>query len=117
MTPRLLSGGFPLGLFVLPVTFTFYIFAVIKRLRDIDASPWWALIAWVPILNIPLLLIPGSKDKNRYGVAPKKYTSSELFFAIFLPLALVGLMSATVIPEFQKNYEYYLQQAEERKGS
>ena len=112
MIPRLLSSTHPIGIFLLPITFPLYVFAIIKRLRDIGVSPWWALIAWIPLLNLPLLFIAGKSEDNKYGVAPKKYSSSELIFAIFLPIAFIGIIAASTLPKFQENYEHYKQRAE-----
>ncbi len=114
MIPRLLSTTYPIGMFIFPITFTLYIFTILKRLRDIGVSPWWGLIAWVPVLNIPLLFISGDAERNNYGLPPKKHTSSELFFAIFLPIAFIGILASTIVPNFIENYEYYKQKAEQK---
>ena len=117
MIPRLLSGAYPVGVFVFPVTFVLYLFTVMKRLRDIGLSPWWTFIAWIPLLNLPLLFFPGSKEENKFGLPPKKYSNSEIFFAIFLPIAFIGIIAATAIPKFQENYEYYEQRYYETERS
>lgn len=112
MLPSFLSAAQPVGIIVLPITFPLYIFAIMKRLRDINTSPWLALIAWIPLLNLPLFFIPGSKADNRFGEPPVKFTSSELTFAIILPLAFTFLMFANIAPGFMETYEYYEMRAE-----
>ena len=117
MLPRFLSSTYPIGIFVLPITFPLYIFTIIRRLRDIGISPWWALIAWIPVLNLPLLFIPGKNIANKYGEPPVKYTRSEAFFSILLPIVLVGLMSTSILPKWQESYEYYKQRAEAEQSA
>ena len=48
----------------------------IKRLHDTDRSGWWVLLALVPLLGWLWLLVvngvlPGSRDSNRFGPAPR----------------------------------------------
>jgi len=116
MLPRLLSATVPIGLFLLPITFPLYIFSVLKRLRDLGLSPWWGLVAWIPLLNIPLLFIPGKKGENKYGFQPTKPTSSERIFGILLPIAFVGIIASSVLPAYQENYEYYKNRAEQEQA-
>jgi uncharacterized membrane protein YhaH (DUF805 family) len=112
MLPRLLE---PVGLFILPITFIIYIFTILKRLRDIDMSPWWALLAWIPVLNFPLLFISGNKSVNRFGYPPRPFTSSERIFAIFLPIVFIGILAGSLLPKYLETYEYYKQKAESEK--
>lgn len=50
-------------------------FATLGRLRDINASPLWGLLFFIPGLVIPLMIflstIPGTKGKNKYGDDPR----------------------------------------------
>jgi uncharacterized membrane protein YhaH (DUF805 family) len=49
--------------------------ASVRRLHDTDKSGWWVLISIIPILGLIiffLLMVDGSKGKNRFGPKPKK---------------------------------------------
>lgn len=44
-----------------------FIFMAVRRLNDLDRSPWWALMALVPLVNFLLLivlLVRGSVDPD-----------------------------------------------------
>lgn len=55
-----------LGLFLF-----FYLCTIANRLHDFDCSGWWALIFFIPYLNVLFLLglctRPGSKGENQHG--------------------------------------------------
>jgi uncharacterized membrane protein YhaH (DUF805 family) len=44
----------------------------VRRLHDVDASGWWYLLGFVPVVNSALaailLVAPGTDGENRYGV-------------------------------------------------
>lgn len=48
---------------------------IVRRLHDINCSGWWILLALVPILGsiilFVMMLIDGTKGKNRFGDDPK----------------------------------------------
>ena len=49
--------------------------AAVRRLHDTDKSGWFVLMSFIPILGlvvIYLLIVDGSKGKNRFGLKPKK---------------------------------------------
>ena len=49
--------------------------AAVRRLHDTDKSGWFVLISFIPIIGlfiIYLLIVDGSKGKNRFGPKPKK---------------------------------------------
>ena len=49
--------------------------AAVRRLHDTDKSGWFVLISIIPILGLAiiyLLILDGSKGKNRFGTKPKK---------------------------------------------
>ena len=49
--------------------------AAVRRLHDTDKSGWFVLISIIPILGLAviyLLILDGSKGKNRFGPKPKK---------------------------------------------
>ncbi len=55
---------------------------VVSRLHDFNRTGWWALLIFIPIVKsiftIMLLLVPGNKNKNKYGEVPCKY---DIFIA------------------------------------
>jgi uncharacterized membrane protein YhaH (DUF805 family) len=72
-----------------------------RRLRDLDASPWWSLAFAVPYLGVVLYLVvavpylwffPGSSSPNRYGEAVKRPSLVTVLAAVLGPLlVLCGL--------------------------
>lgn len=54
-------------------------FATLGRLRDINASPLWVFLFFVPALSIPLMIflfvVPGTKGPNKYGDDPREQSS------------------------------------------
>ncbi len=49
--------------------------AAVRRLHDTDKSGWFILISIIPFIGliiIFLLMVDGSKGKNRFGPKPKK---------------------------------------------
>jgi len=65
-----------LGLFCLLIVATAIPYAslFVRRLHDVGLSGWWALAVLVPFLGglliIPVFLIPGRREPNRFGPAP-----------------------------------------------
>jgi uncharacterized membrane protein YhaH (DUF805 family) len=47
---------------------------IVRRLHDLDRSGWWALFAFVPLVNfifgLYLLFKRGTEGPNRYGADP-----------------------------------------------
>jgi uncharacterized membrane protein YhaH (DUF805 family) len=41
-----------------------------RRLHDINMSGWFALLLVIPGMQLFLLLMPGTKGKNKYGTQP-----------------------------------------------
>jgi len=52
-----------------------YIAVAIRRMHDQDKSGWFILI---PIYNLILLFLEGTKGPNRFGPDPKEETSTEV---------------------------------------
>ena len=66
-----------------PLTTIFYlatliptIAVAIRRVHDSDKSGWFVL---VPIYNIILMFLDGTKGPNRFGPDPKDQTATEVF--------------------------------------
>lgn len=91
-----------IGLLVISVMF------MKRRLNDLDKSGWWALLMFVPFLNlvfaIYILFFPGTKGSNRFGPAQVENTTGIKLFAIVIPFiffAISGIIAAVAIPAYQ----------------
>jgi uncharacterized membrane protein YhaH (DUF805 family) len=69
----------PLSLCVVLLLFLPTLSVTARRLHDFDASAWWILFSFVPLVNfallISLLFVPGTKGDNRFGSDPKEIVS------------------------------------------
>ncbi|WP_104402661.1 DUF805 domain-containing protein [Vibrio penaeicida] len=114
LLPNLL-GQF--GFLVVPITFFFYVLFIVKRLRDIGFSPWLVLIAWIPVLNFPLCLVPGDAVDNRFGEVPFSSSSIIKVLSVLLPIVYGSLMFVSfisVLPEYAETYQQYEAKAENK---
>ena len=62
-----------IGTLMLPVLIIPTLCMTVRRLHDVGKSGWWVLITPIPLVNIYtlyLLLQPGERGKNRYGISP-----------------------------------------------
>jgi uncharacterized membrane protein YhaH (DUF805 family) len=89
------------------------IILVRRRLNDLDKSGWWQLIMYVPFVGILfalyVLLWPGTKGSNSFGLQPNKNPTALLVLAIGIPVVL-GVLAAISIPAYQQ-YMHRTQQA------
>lgn len=57
------------------------IYSSVKRLHDIDASGWWAILIFIPLVNlflgIVLLFRKGTNGENRFGLPPSTTNNLE----------------------------------------
>lgn len=69
-----------------------------RRLRDLDANPWWSLAFVVPLLGVVVYIVvaipylwffPGSGYPNRYGEAVKKPHLLTVVAALAGPLLVL----------------------------
>lgn len=65
-----------LGLFWFLAAFCGWLALSCKRLRDMDQSPWWTGLIFMPFVGFGavtmfLLLLPGTDGPNRYGPSPQ----------------------------------------------
>ncbi|MBD1559448.1 DUF805 domain-containing protein [Vibrio sp. S9_S30] len=98
------------GFLVVPITFFFYVLFIVKRLKDIDFSPWLVLIAWIPVLNFPLCLVPGDMDDNRFGEVPFASSRGIKVLSVCLPFLYTSIMLTSlmsVLPEFTETAHQY----------
>lgn len=56
-----------------------YLALGVRRLHDLGKSGWWMILAFIPVLNLALFLAllirPGQKDINQYGLPPESKIS------------------------------------------
>lgn len=62
-----------LGIITLVAMSIFWILITVRRLHDFNWSGWWATaVILIPLLELMLLLRPGTKGSNKYGRSPKR---------------------------------------------
>lgn len=92
------------------------IFAI-RRFHDFNASGWWSVTVFVPLVNLLATLVlvfaPGSADANRFG-PPRRTRGWEKVVGLVVPvLFIVGMLAAIAIPA----YDAYIQAAREAAGA
>jgi len=79
----------------------------IRRLHDMNASGWWALLMLVPLVNfvftLVLIFAPGTLGENRFGPQPPSNSGWVVagvvtYIAIF---PITGILAAIAFPEYQ----------------
>ena len=85
----------------------------VQRLHDINASGWWWLLMFIPVVNIifglVLLFTPGTPGANRYGYPPPPNSKTVIALALVIPVvAVTGILAAILIPVYQ-NYVHQAQ--------
>lgn len=68
----------------------------IRRLHDLNANGWWALVILIPFATLILLALPGQRETNRFGPPPAPNPGNLTATALILPLALLALYFYTV---------------------
>ena len=76
------SSGVEALLFILLIAIIWVdIYSSVKRLHDIDASGWWAILMLIPLVNfflgIVLLFRKGTNGENRFGLPPSTTNNLE----------------------------------------
>ena len=84
----------------------------VRRLNDLGQSGLWVLLMFVPLLNFALIIYAlffrGDAGANAYGPPPTPNaggTVVALILAIFLGVALMGMVAAVAIPAYQDYVE------------
>jgi uncharacterized membrane protein YhaH (DUF805 family) len=107
------AAGVVSGLLMI-VVYAFIVVAsfvlAIRRLNDFDASGWWSLLLFVPLVNgifgLALWFVPGTKGGNRFGPEPPPNTGGAIFLALLMPIiAVIGILAAIAIPQYQAYVE------------
>lgn len=81
----------------------FYVALLIRRVHDYDEDAWYALLIFIPIINLYVMFAPGSPMPNRYGEQPPRASlpiSAVAISSIVLPLSFLVLIG--VVPEFRE---------------
>ncbi|MCE2507541.1 MAG: DUF805 domain-containing protein [Nitrosopumilaceae archaeon] len=76
----------------------FFLFLkVVKRLHDIGWSGWWTFLFFIPIVNIPFILLlifkAGYKEANHYGLVSKPTRWGNIISFIILMLCLIPMLN------------------------
>jgi cobalamin synthase len=89
------------------VTLVIVVLFMIRRLHDIDASGWYALLVLVPLVNVLLILFlllkGGTQGTNRFG--PERITRTwekvvGIIGIVFMILGVIGIIAAMAIPAY-----------------
>ncbi len=60
----------PLYVLAIALIMISYPLVTIQRCHDLGLSGWWSLLLGLPGPNLALLVIPGSRNANRFGAVP-----------------------------------------------
>ena len=78
----------------------------VQRLHDIGWSGWLFLLTLVPlvggIMNILMLVVPGSDAANRFGPPPPaNSTAVKILALLWLLVPVLGIVAAIALPAYQ----------------
>lgn len=86
--------------------FVFVISLFKRRLNDINASGWFSLVMFIPLLNfilfLVLLFMPGTNTSNRFGAMPAANKTAAMVGILLVAFTFVGIVAAISIPAYQK---------------
>ena len=123
-TSAMMSGdsmGFffqtPLVGIITIVSLVFGVIFAIRRFHDINASGWWSILVFIPLLNLiaalVLMFAPGKPQINKYG-PPRITRGWEKVLGLLLPIVFIGgILAAIAIPA----YNAYLEAARQAAGA
>lgn len=79
-----------------------------RRLHDLDASGWWIIALFVPLLNfgvgIWMTCFAGKEGINRFGPAPAPNTRTIRIFAwVYFGLIALGLVALVGLAVYQQD--------------
>lgn len=96
-----------------------YFMLAIQRLHDVNLSGWFSLLMLVPFVNflvaIGLMVAPGTKGENGYGLQPPPNSGGVVAIAMIVPLIVVAILAAIAIPAYQGYVEQAKAQIEQQQ--
>ncbi len=95
-----ISGLAYIAALVLSISF------MVRRLHDLDNSGWWALLIFIPLVNlgleIYLIFFAGTAGENHYGEEPPPNTGWVILGAlVYIAMIPLGIVAAIAIPSYQ----------------
>lgn len=107
-------GGLFIAIYLplLPLMFYTAIIYPKRRLHDLNQSGWWAVLMFIPLVNVIfslyLLFAPGTIGPNRFGAPPRPNRAIHFIGALIIPfigVALIGILAAIALPAYQNYVE------------
>jgi type IV pilus assembly protein PilA len=77
-----------------------YVLWTIRRLHDFNVNGWFTFIFILPLINLVLWLIPGTRGENNYGPMQPPNTLGVISSALVTPLVFI-VLAAIAIPAYQ----------------
>ena len=77
-----------------------YVLWTIRRLHDFNVNGWFTFIFILPVINLVLWLIPGTRGENNYGPLQPPNTLGVISSALVTPLTFI-VLAAIAIPAYQ----------------
>lgn len=108
---EIMFGILGLG-YVLLIIWT--IMLTIQRAHDFNTTGWITLLAFIPLLNLMFLFIPGTDGENRFGKKTPPNRGGMIWW-VLIPvfIAIIGIIAAIAIPAYQG----YVNKAKAAAGS
>jgi len=92
----------------IPYLAYFYLQVVfaIRRFHDLDKSGWWAILVFIPLINIIfllyMLLAKGTDGINNFGLQrPTQLWEKVIGWIFILMIPAIGILAAISIPAYQ----------------
>lgn len=77
------------------------IMLTIQRAHDFNTTGWITLLAFVPLLNLMFLFIPGTDGENRFGKKTPPNPRGMIWLIVIPLIVIIGIVAAIAIPAYQ----------------